>query len=323
MEKQTRTPIVMFLNTITNKNSLNATISLLNKLKLFFSINTDEELENKIIECSNSELIDFITRECNSKSDTTISNTISRVKKIFKYFNNEDALNDLNLLKVKEIVSSKNPEYYIPSDIYDILKELINYQDKALVLLTYLGLYDNNFETLSNLKSTNYNKDKRELKYIQDKVEKTVKFTEYGAEIIEGAIKENEMIKYNKQDDRNLKPYKIQINDYIFRSKERAGAKDKLTTATFKKRFKILKQYLMDDNFVPVTIKNSKIIYDLVRYEFDCNLGQDINQLELKEYLKDREQSGTIELLNMSKKKLKHKISRDILNNMDKKIIKI
>jgi len=319
----TRNPIKMFLNTITNENTLNSTISLLNKLKLFFNVNTEYELENEIRTCSNEELFDFITKECNSKSDTTIGNTISRVKKIFKYFENEEALKDLNLLKMREVVSIKNLKYYMPSDIDNILKELINYQDKALVLLTYLGLYDNNFNTLSNLKATDYDKETGQLKYKQDDKTKVLELTELGCEIIEGAIKEYEMYKYSKQDSRNLKPYKIQINEYIFRSKERVGSLEKVSTATFKKRYKILKEYLMDDSFVPVTIKNSKVIYDLVKYECDYNLGEDINQLELKEYLKDRGQIGAVELLNMSKKQLKPKILKDIIDNIDQKIIKV
>lgn len=318
-----RESMKMFLNTITNENSLNSTISLLKKMRSFFSVNTDEELENKIRNCSQDELVNFISKECNDKSDTTISNTISRVKKIFKYFENEEALKDLNLFKIKEKVSSKKSQYYLPSDIDSILKELINYQDKALVLLTYLGLYDNDFNTLSNLKATDYNRETGVLTYIQDDKTKVLELTELGCEIIEGAIKEDEMHKYIQQDGRNSKPYKIQINEYIFRSKERAGSLDKVSTATFKKRYKTLKAYLMDDSFVPVTIKNSKVIYDLVRYEYDYNLGEDINQLELKEYLKNRGQAGTIELLNMSKKELKSKMLQDILNNVDKKIMKI
>lgn len=313
--------IETFLETIENQNSLNSNISLIKKMKPFFNVNTDVELVEEIKKCTKDELVLFISKECKDKSDTTISNMISRVKKMFKYFNNEDALKDLNLFTIRGIITSKNSEYYTPSDIDRILGDLVNYQDKALVLLTYLGLYDNHFNILSNLKAEDYKKETGELKYIQDGFKKALKLTEYGCEIIEGAIKETEMHKYSKYDNRNLKPYKIQINEYIFRSKERAGSLSKINGTTFKKRYKILKEYLMDDNFVPVTIKNSKVIYDLVKYEYDYNSAQDINQLELKQYLKERGQTGTIELLNMSKKELKPRIIKDIISGADTKLI--
>lgn len=312
--------IQSYLETIANQNSRNANESLIKKMGMFFSKTTSEEIVKNIIECSSEELILFISKECKGKSETTISNTISRIKKTFKYFGNEKAIENLNLMSIKKIINTKNTKYYSPREIEAKIEEVINYQDKALILLTYLGLYDNEFNTMSNLKAENFNKETKELTYNQDGKEKVLKLSDYAAEIVEGAINEEFMEKYIKQDGRKSKPFKLQDNEYIFRSKERAGSLEQVSTASFKKRFKTLKEFLEDDNFNAISIKNSKNIYDLIKYEYDYNYGVDINQLELKEFLKDREQSGTIELLNMSKKEMKPRVIQDIMRGFDKKL---
>ena len=123
-----------FLSTIKNDNTKAAMESLINKINSY--------MEQKDMTIYDMETIDidlFIKRELHGKSNTTISATISRIKNLFNGIGKGDVASHLTLNYVKEIVETKQQSYLTPGEIYDITENLINYQDKALVMLLYLG----------------------------------------------------------------------------------------------------------------------------------------------------------------------------------------
>lgn len=293
-----------YLESIKNDNTRNSVISLVKELENYMSMK-DKTIE----EMDELDLDLFIKRTMNGKSSTSISAFISRIKGLFFAIGKGDLVKDLNLMSVREIINIKRNTYFTPSEIHDIIEKLINYQDKALVLLVYMGLYDNDFDTIRNI----------QIKDIKDgylKIgEKQIKLNYYCNDILTKASKEIYMEKYVFQENRASSTYELNINSpYLIRSKNRKGGDLKLSSPTLKKRFEVFAKYLGIDNLSPITIKNSRVIYDIIRKEYDENFGLEINQLELKNILKDNNIKGTIEQLNMDKKRLRMKIIDEIIS---------
>lgn len=303
-----------YLQSIENNNSRKSAESLIKKLKAFYRLNNDNDLEMKIKTTDSAMVELFLKKECEGKSETTISNTINQVKKIFKFYNNNEAIQDFNLMYIKKQVNHKNSLYYTPNEVKNIINNTINFQDKALILLTYLGLYDNNFNAIRNLKKEYFYEDERKIVIPAGAETKIINLTNYATRIVKGAIDENFMEKYNTKAERRSSPYALKDGEYIFKNKDRAGALDKIGTMTLKKRIEAIKNYIGDENLSPVTLKNSKNIYDLVNLEYKYNFGMDINQLELRQYMKDNQLRGSIELLNISKKNIKDRIIKEIVS---------
>ena len=297
-----------FLDTIKSENTRNAVLVILKKLERFIDGKNIKRIGN-----IPPEFVDlFLKKECSGKSETTISNTISRMKLIFSYYHNKEAVSHLSLNYVKQILEYKEPKYYTPSEIHCMIEDLLNFQDKVLILLTYLGLYDNNFNIIRNLRKDQYFDKKL---YLEDK---TIELSDYSANIIEKAIEETVVDKYIFSGNKVDETYRLRDDTpYIIKTKDRKGAADLVPVATIKKRFILIARYLDDEDITPVAIKNSRMIYDLVKLEFKENYGFDINQVELKNYMKDNNMKGTIEKINMSKKEIKKEIISDIIFRKD------
>lgn len=295
-----------YLDTFLSENSRIASTMLIRNLEDYIQkakIKRIEDMQDYNIDC-------FMKGILVGKSSTTISNTISRIKHLFKYYGKEEVVKHLNLNYIKSITNSRKDRYLTPFETYNLIESLINYQDKALVLLCYMGLYDVNFETIRNLKRENLQKDKL---ILEDGRE--IKLNYYCSEILKRAIKEEEMEKYVFQEGRKAKPYKINADSpYIITSKIRnGGATETIPAITLKKRFELFGKYSGIEKFSPIMVKNSRFIYDLVRLEFEENWGIDINQSELKNYCREEGMSCQIEKLNMAKKEMKLKIINEII----------
>ena len=98
----------------------------------------------------------FLKEDLKGKSPTTIGNTISRIKHLFTFYGCEEETGHLNLYYVKGITNTKEIKYLTPGQVYSLIESLINYQDKALVLMCYMDLYDKDFETIRNAKRDNF-----------------------------------------------------------------------------------------------------------------------------------------------------------------------
>lgn len=296
-----------YLNTLKNENSKAAVMVVLKKLDDFM----DGDFE-KVIKMDDALIALFMKKECSGKSETTISNIIARLKSIFKFYNNYDAVQHLNLAYVKQLTEYKETKYLTPYEIYSMIEKLQNYQDKVLILFIYLDLYNNNFETIRYLKKSQYKNNKL---YLEDG--NVLELNEYCSKIINGVIKEDEVEKHVRQEGRASTPYKLNDTEYIIRSKARKGSAEIVPAYTLKKRFESLSKALEIENISPIIIKNSRLIYDLIKLEYEANCGLDINQIELKNYCKENDMKGSVEKLNISKKELKEKIMNEIIEGKD------
>lgn len=295
-----------YLDTIGNENTKAATLVVLKKLDDFL----DGEFNQ--ISTMDEALVDlFMKKECTGKSETTISNLIARIKGIFKFYGNDEATKHLSLDYIKQLTEYKSAKYFTPFEIYKMIESLQNYQDKVLILFIYLDLYDNDFETIRHIKKSQFRDGQL---HLNDKI---LELNDYCSKIIKGAINEDEVEKYVSAEGRISTPYKLNKTEYIIRSKERKGSAEIVPAFTLKKRFEALSKSLGIEGVSPVTIKNSRLIYDLIRLEYEANCGIDINQVELKNICKENGVKGSIEKLNISKKELKERIITEIIEDKD------
>lgn len=303
-----------YLKSIKNDNTRAAVTSLIKKIDDYLERVDDGKT---IYNMTKIDIDLFLKRTLDGKSNTTVASTISRLKDLFKNIGRPEVVEELSLSYVQSIICVKRDLYLSPAEIKHLIDSLINYQDKALVLLVYMGLYDNDFETIRMLREEQFKGDRL---ILDDGRE--IELNEYCSHIIRQAIKEDTAEKYIFSDGRVAGTYTLNMGTgYIFKTKFRKGGKDILTSATLKKRFDIYGKVMGYTGFSAICVKNSRIIYDLVKLEYEKNFSLDINQIELKSILRENNIKGTIELLNMKKKVLKDKIINEIINGQDSFII--
>ena len=170
-----------------------------------------------------------------------------------------------------------------------------------------MELYDKCFETNKNKKRDNFKGNKL---YLDS--DRCIKLNDYCLNIIRKAIEEETMEKYTFQDGRNAKPYNINTSSpYILTSKK--GKAEMLPSITLKKRFEVFAKHSNIDKLSAVMLKNSRIVYEMIKREYEENFGFNINQLEIKNYFKENNITGQVEVLNMRKKEMKSRIINEII----------
>ena len=293
--------MLTYIESLNNENTRKA-------LRLIFTKLNDYSVSlNKKMESLNSEEIEqFIVKEYSGKSETTIANAITSVKRLYKAIGRVDFLKEMTFLTMKEKVSSKENKVFTPKEMKEFVDVLLNAQDKALVILTYLGLYDENFNTIRHLKESDITET---CIYANNK---EVPINAYIYNILKEAMEETVNDKYGAFGECiALRPR----NGYLIRGQESFKSSSLIVSAIMlKKRFKAFADYLEEPDFTPICIKNSKVVYDLAKLEYDVSGGLDINQIVLVNYAKDTDKKGCIERLNILKKNLKQEIFKEIYN---------
>lgn len=297
-----------YLNKFTSENTKRAAMSLLKKLAKYIENN----LENMRF-IKKHEIDDFVKQELNGKSETTISNTISRLKDLCAFYNN-DAASHLTLDYVKSKTKAKTANYLTPFQVYKAMENLINYQDKALVLLCYIGCYDNDFKTIRHLREDQFKGDH----LLLDNGNK-IELNSYCSNIINKAIKEESSYKYLFLDKFEEMTYDLRKTGYIIKAADKVSTigNDIVAVSTLRNRFQTFAKAIGIEDFSAVMLKNSKNLYDMIKFECRTNFGLDINQEILIEYCKSNNMKGSIAKLNISKKDMKFKIMEEIANKQD------
>lgn len=288
---------------IKNINTRMAIMTTYEKLELY-----SKEKGKDIKNFKHEDILDFFKRYYNNKSKTTIANAISNLKYLFEYIGKQEIMNKVNLYTMYRTISIKKNTYFTPSEIYEIVNTVPNFQDKALILLCYLGFYDTHYETIQNLKESNIKEN-----YIEYKG-KRVYITEFVSDIFQKAKEEVENISYTTGRTFSLKDR----NGYFLRNKKSNKVEqDMMSVTCIKRKLQQIGEYYGIEDFTAVNIKNSRTIYDLVKLEYQLNNSLDINQMALKNYMKDTNTTGCLELLNVDKKSIKDKILIDIIKKED------
>lgn len=298
--------IEKYLEKFKSKNTQAAAKSVIKKLGRYI----DYDLEN-VKDLKRFQIDLFVKKELNGKSEATISNVASRLKDLCVFYEN-DAAQHLNLDYIKTITQPKKAEFLSPVEVYLLIQNLVNYQDKALVLLTYIGFYDNNFETIRHLRKDQFKDDS----IVLDNG-RVVKLNKYCSRIIEKAINETVAEKYAFSSDVTSFEYDLKNTPYIIKARDRKDNDEVAPTITLKKRFEVFAKLSEIEGLSPIMLKNSKYLYDLVKLEYDLNGGNDISQLELERYCKENGMRGSIGKLNLWKKQVKDKIIKDIKEGRD------
>lgn len=288
---------------IDNKNTRMAMLTTYDKLVAYTNIK-----HRNIDVLKKDDIIDFLKMYYTNKSKTTVANVISNLKYLFGYIGKTSVMEGVNLFSAYKFLSIKKNNYWTPNEIFEIIESIDNYQDKALILLCYLGLYDTHYKTIQNLKENDVHKE-----YIYANGKK-VAITSYVSNILFRAMDEVENVSYTTNRVYQLKDK----TGYLMRNKKSNKIEqDKMSVTCLKRKLQQIGEYLDLEEFTAVNIKNSRTIYDLVKLEYEFNDGLDINAVALKDYLKDNKIKGCLELLNVDKKSFKDRILADIVQNKD------
>lgn len=288
---------------IKNINTRMAVLTTYEKLEMY-SKETGKDIQN----FKHEDALDFFQRFYNNKSKTTIANAISNLKYLFEYTGKQEVMEHINLYTMYKTISIKKNTYFTPREIYEIVNTVPNFQDKALILLCYLRLYDTHYETIQNLKESNIKEN-----YIEYK-NKKVYITEFVSDIFKKAKEETENVSYVTDRMFLLKDR----NGYFLRNKKSNKVEqDMMSVTCLKRKLQQIGEYYGIEDFTAVNIKNSRTIYDLVKLEYQLNDGLSINQMALKNYMKDTNTTGCLELLNVDKKSIKDKILINIIKKED------
>lgn len=298
-----------YINSISNENTKKAFITIAQKIEEY------AKRKNKdFLNFNKDDIDDLIKTQYKNASETTLANLISQLKNFYKFYGKSNIVNHLNLNYVKNITPYRKHEFFTPEQIYNFIERLHNFQDKALVALTYIGLYDENFETIRHLKESQIHKG-----YIDVKGKK-IEISPYIYNILMKAMMETVAYKYIEQfpKDEKAKAILKENTGYLLRAKKiKNSTQNVISLISIKKKFVAYAKFLGEENFTPTTVKNSKTLYDLVKLELELNSGFDINQIELKRICKEENKKACVEQLNVSKKEIKNKIIKDILLNKD------
>lgn len=287
-----------FYEFLSNENSRNTFSTLMNKMNEY-----ERMVNKKFSELTEEEIAEFFLKYYSDKTSATICNTLTMLKRVYSYHN----LN-LDYLSIKFLKSHglkiKEQSFFSPSEIKEIVDSLLNAQDKALVMLTYIGFYDEDFKTIRNLKKSQIQFDKIVFE------DKEIKVSSYLEEILLDALLEEFNYKYTG----NLDTYDLNDTAFLFRGRNSKN-KDILSSATLKKRFKMISDYFGIENFTAINVKSSGTLYKLVKEE--NKIGRDLKRHEIRNYCVLNNIKAGIEQLEKRLKDTRGKIKNDIFNEKD------
>lgn len=288
-----------FYKLLSNTNSKNTFATLMNKIKDY-----ERKIQKNYKNFNENDYLNFFLENYSNLTSATICNAITMLRKACRYENI-----DLDFLNIKFLrnngMQMKEQNYFSPSEIKEIVDSLLNAQDKALVMLTYIGFYNEDFYTLRNLKRSQIQFDKV---VFDNGVE--IEVSSYLEEILLDAKLEEFNYKYTG----DLDTYDLNDSPYLFRGRTSKN-KDKLSSVTLKKRFKMISDYLGIENFTAVKVKHSGTLYNLVKYEMKRKTF--LKRHEIRDYCVINDIKAGIETLEKALKDIREKIEDDILNEKD------
>ena len=292
-----------FLNSLENENTRLSHKSVLNKLSLYCKENNYE------LHMLNENLIvDFLKQHYSNRARKTQCCAISTLNIFFKYLNNPFIMSKVNLAKLSETSSPIDTKVYSPIEIEYIINTLENEQDKALIcLLYYCNAWDKELNLIRNLKEEDISENSISLNGFKVSISDTV------YNILLDACTNSTYLKYNP-----TRELSIYDSDYVIKTTRSTSKKDdRVALSTLKGRLNDIGKYIGSKGFTATAIKNSRLIYDIIRYEYDYNAGKDLTASQIKELFCGTSYKFSVESINPVKKKFKSKILSQITGNRD------
>lgn len=173
-------------------------------------------------------------------------------------------VNNINSNDNNVVDKTRKNRYFTPTEIKEIIDEIPNAQDKALVLLTYLGLYNKDFELMRNIKNDDF-----ELDYLVVEGRGNLALSNYSSKIIMDASLEE----YNTSlNDGGITENKLRETEFLFRARAtNRSSEDRVSPIYLKKRFIQISKYLGIPELTPMAVKKSRLLYDGIKLELKTN----------------------------------------------------
>lgn len=286
-----------YFEKLSNESSKQTFLTVANKIEDY-----ERKINKDFLLFNDDDFITFFHKYYSNKTAATLCNTISMMRKIYSFY--EKDINHINIKVLrKNNLNIKEQSYFSPSEIKEVVDSLQNAQDKALVVLIYMGFYDQNFNTIRNIR-----KDQVFLDTLVFDEGIEINLSAYIEEILNDAVLEE----YNYKPDGDT--YDLNETEFLFRGRV-SKRKDPLSSVTLKKRLKAISEFLDLHNFTAVKIKNSRTLYDLVKVEMKRK--EELKRHEIRNFCVMNDVKGSIELLERKLKEMRGKIQNDILNKKD------
>lgn len=294
-----------YLDSIKNVSTKKIIITTLAQLKDY-----SKEIDKDFKKFNSNDIDGFLRDNFTNHSLTFAISKATNLKSIYKYLNSNEA-NHLTKHYLKTRFTFNEEKLYTPFEMFNIIESLKNAQDKCLVLLLYLGLYDSGFNTIRNLKESDL---KGNILYLDNC--RYITLSDYAVNIIKTAIREKTYYLYDKKQEdafiiKDLNPY----TNHIIKSIHNSKSSNIVSSIFISKRIETFADYIEDIDFTPVAIKNSKIIYDLTYIEYLQE--KPLPYEDALKYFKDNNITGSLSQLRLIKKSYDKTITDEIKENKD------
>lgn len=242
-------------------STLNSTKNLLNKMNLFFL-----ESNYSLSDFNDIETIISFFSSLGLKSKNSLAVNLSIFKKFYNYLITQEIVSAPFTVKIKDlehlVLEFNNIKYVTKDELYDLMSQLKNSQDKVILLLSYLGLTGKEASDVRLLKISDIDFKNNIIK-LDDRI---FKFDYRDSLILKAAISESEYEYYTKNESSCL----IRTNEPLVKSDYLVqGVKNingPLSYNSFKSRY-VEYNNCLKSNLSPISLKNSMIAENIIKLQ--------------------------------------------------------
>ncbi|MDT0160395.1 hypothetical protein [Bacillus sp. AG4(2022)] len=175
--------------------------------------------------------------------------------------NNLHPLDGIDKKWMNKFVDKTTKIHYSDEEFYDLLEELPNAQDQALLYLIFEGISGSSFSQLQALTYNDINWNKNEV-YVKERDE-SIELTDAGMRYLENAYKAA-TYRYFDSETGDHKERDLLNSDYLFKNPKSPRTKTEnlpVTTATLYNRLNNIRNEFLLQHLTPISIKQSGMIH--------------------------------------------------------------
>lgn len=189
---------------------------LINNINSIFTKITDYELEieKSLYNWDKQDVVNFFKEKNKSRGYNALQTKLNACKEIFKFFGVDEKLLDIS--SIKKVALETDDRYFKLEEVIKFCElNLVNAQDKALIMLLFNGVMGAKYKDICELKKDQIKENKIEL---EDRV---VEVDDYTAEKIKEALDQDFYFKYITANTGSTNEYYTlnKNSEYVFRPK--------------------------------------------------------------------------------------------------------
>lgn len=253
-----------YLESIENEGSRTVT-----KYIFVASKSIEEILEMDLYNFSADHVAEIL-KNMNTKSPTTAQSHLSMIRTYINWCivngyreSNINPLESLGEDFYSQFVDTTVKQFISRSELDEILKQLVNYQDKIIPLLLFNGVYGAESSEIRNLRFTDIQEDGTTRLYDDIKGERYIKLDDSVIEMLRKANYEEEYMNKNGLAEGNSPNSLLIDSEFIVKNLKRGAAKEghRVSQGTIIKRINIIQDFFALPDLTPKSIWRSGMLY--------------------------------------------------------------